>query len=73
MERLAVLEARDKFAEILNRVAYGKARFVVQRYGKDLAAIVPLEDLEKVLGEEGLPPKEARPLRRRAKPTARKR
>lgn len=46
-KRLAVLEARDNFAEILHRVAYGGARFIVHRYGKELAAIVPVEDLRK--------------------------
>lgn len=31
-------------AELVNRAAYGGERFVVTRHGKELAAIVPLED-----------------------------
>lgn len=38
-------EARRNLSDILNRVAYGKERVVVTRHGKELAAIVPVEDL----------------------------
>jgi prevent-host-death family protein len=31
-------------AELLNRAAYGGERFVVTRHGKELVAIVPVED-----------------------------
>ena len=30
--------------EVMNRAAYGGERFVITRHGKELAAIVPLED-----------------------------
>jgi PHD/YefM family antitoxin component YafN of YafNO toxin-antitoxin module len=30
----------------LNRVSYSKERIVIQRHGKDVAAIVPIEDLQ---------------------------
>ena len=46
MSRLAASDARDHFAEILNRVAYGGDRVVVERRGKELAAIVSLDDLK---------------------------
>lgn len=46
MTRLAASEARDRFAEVLNRVAFGRERVILERRGKDLAAIVPLEDLK---------------------------
>ncbi len=45
MTRLAANEARKDLAEALNRVAYGKERIVLQRRGKDVAALVSLEDL----------------------------
>ncbi len=54
-KRLAVLEARDNFAEILHRVAYGGARFIVHRYGKELAAIVPVEDLRETTAVSAVP------------------
>jgi prevent-host-death family protein len=39
-------EARDQFAELVNRAAYGKERVVVTRRGKGVAALVPMEALE---------------------------
>ena len=38
-------EARDEFAEVINRVAYGGERIVIRRREKELAAVVPMEDL----------------------------
>lgn len=46
MIRLTVTEVRDALAEALNRVAYGGERIVLERHGKQLAALVPVEDLE---------------------------
>ena len=45
MEHITAAEARKRMAELLNRAAYGKERFVVTRHGKELVAIVPLEDV----------------------------
>ncbi len=45
MARLTATEARSRFADILNRVAYGRERIVVNRDGKDVVALVPIEDL----------------------------
>jgi prevent-host-death family protein len=46
MENVSTAKARRHLAELLNRAAYGKERFVVTRHGKELVAIVPAEDLE---------------------------
>ena len=46
MTRLNASEARNNFSSTLNRVAYGKDRVVLHRRGKDLVAIVPVEDLQ---------------------------
>ena len=46
MTRIAVAEARKDLADILNRVAYGRDRIVLHRRGKNVAALVPIEDLE---------------------------
>jgi prevent-host-death family protein len=43
--RLAASEARKDLATTLNRVAFGGERIVLHRRGKDLAAVVPVEDL----------------------------
>jgi len=45
MTRLAAGKVRQEFAETINRVAYGRERVVVRRRGKDLAALIPFEDL----------------------------
>ncbi len=46
MARLAASEARDRFAEVVNQVAFGGERVVLQRHGKDVVAIVPVRDLQ---------------------------
>ncbi len=45
MKKVTTAEARKHMAELLNRAAYGKERFVVTRHGKELVAIVPLEEV----------------------------
>lgn len=43
---VTVADARSGLAELLNRVAYGKERLVITRHGREIAAIVPVEDLQ---------------------------
>src|ERR1017187_9863990 len=45
MTRLNISKAREEFPEVLNRAAYGKERTIVSRRGKDLAAVIPMDDL----------------------------
>jgi prevent-host-death family protein len=45
MKEISTAETRKHMAELLNRAAYGGERFVVTRHGKELAAIVPLSDV----------------------------
>lgn len=45
MTRIAASKMRKDLADTLNRVAYGKERIVLRRRGKDLAAVIPIEDL----------------------------
>ena len=55
MTRLNVSKARDEFPEVVNRAAYGKERTIVSRRGKDLAAVIPMDDLrllERLAQEE---------------------
>ena len=42
---ITVSEARQDFAEVVNRVAYGKERVTVVRRGRNLVAIVPMSDV----------------------------
>ena len=41
---VGVSEARETFAELVNRAAYGHERVLVARRGRPIAAIVPIED-----------------------------
>ncbi len=43
--RLPMSEFRADLATLMNRVAFGKEHIVVQRSGKDVAAVVPVEAL----------------------------
>ncbi len=45
MPRLNVMEARKAFSETLNRVAFGRERIVLERRGKEVAALVPVEEM----------------------------
>ena len=44
--KISTADARKKFANIINRVAYGKESFVLTRRGEPLAAIVSIDDLK---------------------------
>ncbi len=46
LNKISAADARKKFANIVNRVAYGKESFVLTRRGEALAAIVSMEDLK---------------------------
>lgn len=46
MSKYTAVKARAEFAEITNRAAYGKERIIVTRKGKDIIAIVPIEDVK---------------------------
>jgi prevent-host-death family protein len=39
-------EFRNQFAEMLNRVAYQRQRVLIERHGKPVAVLLPVEDLE---------------------------
>ena len=55
MTRLNVSKAREEFPDVVNRAAYGNERTIVSRRGKDLAAVIPIDDLrllERLAQEE---------------------
>ncbi len=54
MTHLNVSKAREEFPNVVNR-AYGKERTIVSRREKDLAAVIPVDDLhllERLTQEE---------------------
>ena len=46
MKRLTTGNVRKDFAQTLNQVAFGRDRIVLNRRGKDVAVLVPIEDLK---------------------------
>ena len=46
MTRLNATDARSDFSTTLSKVAFTKERVLLERHGKPLAALVPVEDLE---------------------------
>lgn len=46
MTEIGVADIRANLADVINRVAYGGERIVLQRRGKQVLAVVPMEDLE---------------------------
>ncbi len=48
MPRIPATKVRQAFSEALNRVAYRGERITLHRRGKDVAALVPMEDLKAI-------------------------
>ena len=46
VEQVAITDARDDLAEVVNRVTYRGERVVLTRRGKRVVAVVPIADLE---------------------------
>lgn len=47
-EKVSTLEIRQRLGDILNRVALRQDHFIIERKGKALAAMVPVERLEQM-------------------------
>ena len=56
IERVSTIEVRQRLGDMLNRVALRHDEFVIERKGKPLAALVPVERLEQMrrAAEHGL-------------------
>lgn len=46
--RLSTLDVRRRLGDILNRVALRHDQFVIERKGEPLAAMIPVEKLERI-------------------------
>ena len=46
MTRLPASKAREQFSDMVNRVSYRGERVLLERRGKGVAALVPVEDLQ---------------------------
>lgn len=46
MGQVNTIDARAQFSEIINRAAFGKERMILTRRGKEIVAVVPIEDVK---------------------------
>ncbi len=46
MGQVNTVDARAQFSEIINRAAFGKERIILTRRGKEIVAMVPIEDVK---------------------------
>lgn len=46
MAQVNTVDARAQFSEIINRAAFGKERIILTRRGKEIVAVVPIEDVK---------------------------
>jgi prevent-host-death family protein len=47
-EKVSTLDVRQRIGDLLNRVALRHDEFIIERKGKPLAALVPIERLEQI-------------------------
>jgi prevent-host-death family protein len=55
VEKISVTKARVLLADIVNKVAFGNERVILDRAGKDVAAVISIENLrllERLVEEE---------------------
>ena len=45
MDRIALSEARDQLSALINEVAHGKRRIILESHGRPKAALISMEDL----------------------------
>jgi prevent-host-death family protein len=48
MEKVSTIDVRQRIGDLLNRVALRHDEFVIERKGKPLAALVPIQRLEQM-------------------------
>lgn len=53
---LGVSEAKRRLSEIMSRVAYGQERFIIERRGEPMVALVSTDDLSRLEQEPQVGP-----------------
>ena len=57
ISHISTIDAKEEFSDLINRVTHHKERIILTRRGKEIAAIIPLEDfvqLQKNLNQSDL-------------------
>jgi prevent-host-death family protein len=47
-ETVSVADAKRRFSELVNRAAFGKERFLIERHGKPVGALISAADLARL-------------------------
>ena len=61
MKHISAADAKAHFSALIAEVEHGKAHIVIERHGRPVAALVSIEDLER-LGNNGNAPTESHGL-----------
>ena len=54
-ERVSAAKAKAQLSMLITEVAYGGKRFIIERRGKALAALISVEELERLEQSQELP------------------
>ena len=49
--RMAVREARSRFADVLGRVHYSGEAVIIERFGQPIVAVIPVETYQQLMAE----------------------
>lgn len=49
VKRMSAKEARDRFAEVLGQVHYGKDTVIVEKQGKPMVAVIDMDRYERLM------------------------
>jgi antitoxin (DNA-binding transcriptional repressor) of toxin-antitoxin stability system len=49
---MSTYEARKRFSVLVSRAAFGRERIALTRYGRMLAAVVPINDLARLVKQD---------------------
>jgi len=50
MKHVSAADAKAHFSSLISEVEHGKAHIVIERHGRPVAALVSMEDLERLGG-----------------------
>ena len=48
VKTVTTVEGRNRFSELINRVAFGKERILLTRRSRKIVALVPIDDLARL-------------------------
>jgi prevent-host-death family protein len=56
-ERIGSADAKARLGELVARVEYGRERFIIQKRGRPVAALVGMDDLQEIADRRAKEPK----------------